>query len=131
MTDLKQFDTRPLANAGVEIELKDLRTGKGSGAFITVVGTDSDVFSELIVTRSRTMADAITRNGGKPLERKLLDELTAETLAGCTLGWRPMTLGGEGFPFSYDNAKYLYANFPAIREQINTEIADRSNFIKA
>ena len=41
---IAKFSTKTKVNAGVEFELEDLRTGEGSGAFVTVVGTDSDTF---------------------------------------------------------------------------------------
>ncbi len=131
MMDLKNFDTKAKANEGVEIELRDLRTGKGSGAFIRVLGTDSDKFAELSAERSRQVATILERTGKKELSREEVNGLTVDLLAGCTIGWRGLKDGGEPFEYSDERAKKLYEGYPAIREQVNLAIADRTNFLLA
>lgn len=128
--DLKLFDTKTKANEGVEIELRDLRTGKGSGAFIKVLGTDSDRFAELSADRARQVTAILERTGKKELSREEINGLTVDLLVGCTVGWRGLESGGEVFEYSPANARRLYEEFPAIREQINLAIADRSNFLQ-
>lgn len=130
-TSLKAFDTVTRANAGVEMELKDLRTGKGSGAFITLLGMDSEMFREIREERSRAMADRAAAGESVQISDAERTDLLCDTLARCTLGWRELD-GEDGQPmppYSYSVANSLYKKYPAIREQVNVFIAERANFV--
>ena len=48
---IAKFNTATKANHGIEVELLDLATGEGSGAFISVHGTDSKAFKTVVIER--------------------------------------------------------------------------------
>jgi hypothetical protein len=129
--DLARFDTKTRAAEGVEIELTDLRTGKGAGVFLRMMGMDADEFDDVFVQRQRQMASLMEHSGGKELSRAQMVQLTVDLLAACTLGWRGLETAGVAFEFSAANARRLYTDYPAIREQVNTAVADRTNFLLA
>lgn len=123
------FETVKRSEAGVEIELLNLKTHKGSGAFITVCGMDSDVFRAAKVDRARVIAKKT--EAGEEVTAADIEEMQIELLARCTKGWRNIARAGELLEFSLDAARKLYRDFPAIREQINQAIGDRGNFVGA
>jgi hypothetical protein len=129
--DLARFDTKTRAGEGVEIELTDLRTGKGSGVFVRMMGMDADEFDEVFVQRQRQMAAMTENNAGRDLTRAQMVQVTVDLLAACTLGWRGLDTGGVPYEFNAANARRLYTDYPAIREQVNTAVADRTNFLLA
>ena len=122
---LSEFDTKTLSNKGVDVELKSLRDNSKTGAFITVLGTDSDAFKDIQIERAREALDRETR-GLPQLTAEERDEQGIKTLARCTVGWNGIDGLGE---FSQAAAIELYRNYPAIREQVNVAIADRRNFL--
>lgn len=128
MVALAKFDTRTRANQGVEIQLKDLRTGKPAGAFITIIGQDSDRFQEVKTEQARELADSMS--GERPTAA-MINAMTCRTLAACTLGWRGLDGPDGPLQFSVSAAEQLYRDYPAIRDQVNEEIADRANFVLA
>lgn len=123
------FETRKRSEAGVEIELLSLRTRKGSGAFITVFGMDSDVFRAAKAERARVFAEKA--EAGQEVSAVDVEESQVELLARCTKGWRGIARNKAPLQFSLDAARALYRDFPAIREQINQAIGDRANFVGA
>ena len=125
MATLKQFDTRTGANAGVDVELRFIGSGAPSGAFIRVLGTDSDVFRAMQLERARESLDRETK-GLPDWTAEERDERGVQSLAACTVGWRGLDDIGE---FTLKAAADLYRKYPAIREQINVAIADRANFL--
>jgi hypothetical protein len=49
----------------------------------------------------------------------------------ATVGWSNIEDGENPIPFSEGNARDIYTRFIWIREQLETFIADRANFLKA
>jgi hypothetical protein len=132
MARLDQFDTVTRSNAGVEMELKDLRTGRGSGAFITLLGKDSAEFRAILDERSRAYADRGAAGLPLELDADEREQASREMLARCTKGWRGLERAdGTELVYSHSAAIDLYATYPAIREQVNVFIADRANFVRA
>ena len=129
--DITSFDTRTRANEGVEIELLSLKTGRGSGSFIKVIGTDSDKFIDLSTQRARAMSELMAQSPNGEIDRKDMVRFTVDLLVGCTLGWRGLESDGKPLEFSPANARMLYESFPAIRQQINEATAERKNFLLA
>lgn len=125
---LSKFNTLTKSNEGIEIELVDIATGEGSGAFIKVLGTDSKKFKDTNADRARQALERI-RNKVEQTKQEQEDE-AAFLLASCTVGWRGLEGDeGEEFPFSEAAALDLYKQYPLIREQVDRAIADRSRFI--
>ncbi len=131
MTKLSKFNTVERANAGVEIELKDIVTGAGSGAFITIFGIDGDAYAQAKDERARDMLMRSAAGQTTALSREERAVITAQTLARCTKGWRNLEDENGALLFSYNAAVDLYMGYPAIADQVNEEIARRANFVKS
>lgn len=132
MITLDAFNTKTRANAGVEVELRLLANGAPSGVFIKIMGTDSEVFREIQEERERAAAERIASGQSANLTRDERTKLTCEALARCTVGWRNlMQSDGSPLEFSHNAAFQLYLDYPAIRDQINEEMAKRANFVLA
>lgn len=128
---LDQFDTKTRANKGVEMELNDIRTGKPAGAFITLLGKDSDEFRAVKDERSRMIAERVSTGDRTEFTLEEGDVMACEMLARCTVAWRELENKDGQIAFSTEAAKALYLQYPAIREQANVFIADRANFVLA
>jgi uncharacterized protein CbrC (UPF0167 family) len=128
---LKSFDTKTLSNRGVEVELKDVKTGKGSGTFFTILGTDSDKFREIKAQRSRDIMDMVKNRGeGYMPSVDEIDLSSCEMLADCTTGWRGLEdESDQPIEFTRDAAVKLYVDYPRIREQINVAMSEYGNFL--
>jgi hypothetical protein len=133
MTNLSKFNTVERANAGVEVELKNLATGGGSGAYITLFGMDSERYAEAKEERARDLLARAAAGLTTTFTREERATFTANTLARCTKGWRGLESEGDGKPlqFSVEEAVELYLRYPAIADQVNEEIARRANFLKS
>ena len=59
-----------------------------------------------------------------------LEEDSIETLADCTVSWDGIMVDGECPECNRENAAKLYSRFPWLREQADTFVATRSNFLK-
>lgn len=137
--DLKRFDSVTLANKGVDMELKDLRTGQPSGAFITLLGMDSDEFKRIRSERARAAIDRASANGSRQPTDEEMDAMAVDGLAALTIGWwfkgddgmrvDWLMEGKEQVLFSHSEAARIYRAYPAIREQVNVFIAERRNFL--
>jgi hypothetical protein len=132
---LTEFDTVAACNRGADMAVNDPRTGapardeKGNPAVvITVAGVDSDRYANWVRARiDASMAEtAPMRRSAHDLEQDEIDLLTA-----CTIGWRGFE-GDDGapHPFTNDNARELYRQFPLIRAQAKAFVEQRRNFTR-
>ena len=133
--DLGLFDTVAACNKGVEIELLHPRTLEPTGAFVTLLGRDSDVFRNALKRKvdAEKARLVLARKRGVDPEVKSADEEEAEgvdLLTKCVVGWRGLYENGEEFPYTPDNARALLMRSPEIRRQIDKAVADLANFIK-
>ena len=130
----EEFETVTKANAGVEIELVSIKTGKGSGCFVKVHGMDSEAFDAATAERARILADKA--ESGNEITPKDRAEAQSALLGACTISWRCpngtfLEIDGAEWDCSHEAAMKLYMRFPAIREQINRAVGDRANFVGA
>lgn len=130
MDDLNAFDTVPLANSGAPCYLKDIRTGRPTAMYITVLGMDSDAFQQIKLERARDMALRREQGNFSELTPEERDALTIDTLARLTVGWS-IKSGGQDVEFSVAKAREIYKAYPAVREQVNVFMAERANFLPA
>lgn len=128
--DLANFDLTVLANEGAEIELKHPVNGEGIGSFISIIGTDSDTYQSAIAALRNKRIEAAKNAKTVNMTAEDIDEQNIDLLAACTTGFRDLILDGETVVFSVANAKKIYTRFKWIRDQIDNEIGDRSNFLK-
>lgn len=125
--DFASRDVTAKADEGAELEVLDPANGKPVGVFITLAGADSSVH------RKATAAIANRRAKGGFRRNINLDDLQTESievLARCTLGWSGVVLDGKDVPLSKEAAVALYTRFPWLREQVETFISDRANYLQ-
>lgn len=137
--DLSTLDTVAACNKGAEVELLHPVSRAPLGVFVTVLGSDSDTFKELLRSRvdERIRREALARKRGRELETPTVAQREAEsieTLCACTTGWRTgdeptLTLHGEALPFSIPNAKRVYTDLLWVRKQVDEAVADLENFM--
>ncbi len=127
--DLASLDLTKASNDGAWITLKHPATGEDLSGKIKVVGKDSTKFIQLSEEfRRKTMEDM---KSNKTMAQKM-ESAQAQSdaiLVACTVDWDGMMLDGKDLPFSEQNVKMVYERFGWIKEQIDTAIADRANFL--
>lgn len=138
ITDLAALDTVKGSNAGFEVSIYNPATNEDLGLFITVLGRDSDEFQKVSRAQQKKRMEKMSkggfRNANVPIESVEADGI--QLLAAVTISWRhgdkqTVTLDGKELACTKDNAATLYERFPWIKEQVDTAVGDRANFIKA
>jgi hypothetical protein len=119
--ELSTLNTSIAANDGVEIELKHPSHGGGLGAYITVLGQDSNVYR-------RKLMERIERARKRSDVGSIWDE-SLELAVELTTAWRGIELDGISLVFNYENARKLYTDYSWIREQVTEAVQDRGNFL--
>lgn len=123
--NLKKVDVVSAANKGATVDIVDPVTGDVTGAKITVVGSDSDLYRK---AQRKILNKRLNEKKGKTRAEELEAE-SLELLAQCTTGWEGIEDDGTPLTFSIDAARKLYKEFPFIKEQIDAAIADRALFL--
>jgi hypothetical protein len=130
--DLDALDTKKGAEAGFEVQIMHPQTNAALPIWITVLGTDSDQYQTLMQKQQQRRADKMVR--GRRLQLPASDEVEEDNLdllAAVTKNWRTdCDLDGKPFPeFSSAAARSLYKRFRWMREQVESAIGDRANFL--
>ena len=103
------------------------RTGEPTSMRIKVAGPDSETYKSIDRRVSNKRLNAI-RKAKNGLTVEQLTAFDFEMIIGITLDWEKISWSGEPLPFSQDNAKMIYTEFPFIRDQVNEFAGDRANF---
>jgi hypothetical protein len=133
--DLSSIDTVKGSNEGFDVRIYHPGTNEDMDITIRVLGKDSDEFQKVSRAQSKKRMAKMTKGGFRnpntavPVEEVEQDGI--QLLAACTKGWSGVIVEGKEVPFSTDNAVMIYERFPWIKEQIDTAIGDRANFIKS
>ena len=136
---LADLNTKETADNGVEIEILHPGTNLPVGVAITVLGTDSAAFRAITRKQRNRRLESMNRSKGKVTQTDEEQEAEAlDILAACTKSWRTgenneiEVTPGEFLACTPENAKRLYADvgFSWLREQVDREIGDRTNFLK-
>lgn len=129
MADLSAVNTSKKSNDGVWMQIKDLdgnvlANDEGQEMAILVYGKDSARYRKFI-------SDAFKANAGRKTERTFeeLEASNIELLSDMIGGFRNIVLGGEPLEYTKEAAKSLMADFPVIREQVDTFVGSRANFL--
>lgn len=132
--DLNTLDTKTVSDEGVAYTLRHPVTGEelvqddGSPIQITLAGIDSDRFRK----QSRANTERRLRTGTRrQITQEEMDVDGLDLLAACTMDWSGIVVDGQEPPCDMDHAKDLYKRFPWIREQVDTFIGARANFIRS
>lgn len=126
--DLAELDIVKGADEGHEFELRHPVTADPIGAFITVIGEDSEKYQEQLRALRKKAADALVR--ARRINALDDEEEGITLLVAATRGWRNLPpVDGKPLDYSAGNARLLYKRFPWIREQVAGVIRERANFL--
>lgn len=134
--DFSALPTVEAANKGAEIELRHPTTMEPLGAFVTVLGKDSDAFRALIRRNANAAAQRahMARKRGKDPEPLTAEEVEARALDAvvtCVTGWRGVLKNGSPLEFTEANLRGFLSDYPWLMGQIDEAIGDLGNFIKS
>lgn len=128
--NLNKFDLT--ANPGATLELRDpagapiMKSDEKTPVTITLLAADS---APMLAARNASLNTAAKRGGKLTAEAVMADSI--RLLAKATTGWDGIGIDEDETPFSYENAVLLYTRFPFIREQVDTFVTERVNFLTA
>lgn len=126
--DLAELDTVKGAGEGHEFELRHPANNEPLGAYITVVGADSERYTEQLRALQKKSAEHFARS--RRINAVDAEQEGINLLAASTIGWRDLPpVDGKILEYSQANARILYTRFPWIREQASVVIQERSNFL--
>lgn len=136
MFDLDLIDTKTRSETGASMTVKGLDgtplvNSRGKPVEITVKGPDSADYVRLV----RHQIKKRMARSGAPTDEQLAEDEgdLIELLVTCTLGWNGILDKGNQEPvlFTPDACRKLYRDFPVIRDQVDSFIANRANFTLA
>lgn len=130
--DVKLMDFSKSAELGYEFELK-LPTGAGSGAFLTVIGSQSTTVRQYAKRKFQEyqQRQQIAKRKGKEDDFSLdeAEELAIEGALLRLINWRGITEEGKEVKFSKEKAREILTQHSWIREQIMEESDFVGNFV--
>jgi len=128
--DLNSLDLTKNSNEGAWITLKHPASNEDLPMKIKVIGKDSDKFIKLSEDFRRSTLEDMKSN--KTVEQRIQTskEYGDTLLVACTLEWQGIELDGKKLDCTPENIKLVYQRFGWIKEQVDSAIADRANFIK-
>jgi hypothetical protein len=133
--DLANIDTVKGSNEGFDVNIYHPGTMVDLGIKINVLGKDSDEFQKVSRAQQKKRMAKMTKGGFRvqsltPAPEEV-EQDGLELLAKCTRSWSGVVIDGKDVEFSHANALMVYERFPWIKEQVDTAIGDRSNFIQS
>lgn len=134
VVDLAAIDTVKGSNEGFDVQIYHPGTNEDLGITIKVLGKDSDEFQKVSRAQSKKRMTKMQKGGFRGNATVPVEEIEQDgiaLLAACTKGWNGVIVEGKEVPFSTDSAIAIYERFPWIKEQVDTAIGDRANFIKS
>jgi hypothetical protein len=132
--DLTTIDTVKGSNEGFDVKIFHPGTLVDLDIVISVLGKDSDEFQKVTRSQQKRRLAKVSKGGFRvnaPLSAEEIEQDGIDLLAACTVGWKGVIIDQKEIPFSKENAANLYVRFPWIKEQVDTAVGDRANFIKA
>ncbi len=132
--DLANIDPKKKANTGAFLHLIHPGTGlplydsddQSKPVGLRLMGKDSDVYAR---TRHKNLNSVIgAKKKSEPKTSEQIERETIELLADMTVGWDNLSYGGAE-KFSREAVIALYTGMPWVREQADTFVSDRANFI--
>jgi hypothetical protein len=131
--DLATLDTVKGAGEGAVMEVLHpgdgtvLKDDNGQPITITLMGADSEKAKK----RQRMEINKRLKNGrNSKITAEEMEENGVNLLALCTLSWSGIKLDGRLLECSTENAAMVYQRSPWLKEQVDTFVGDRSNFLK-
>ena len=131
--DLSTIDTVKGSNEGFDVRIYHPGTNEDLDIIINVLGKDSDEFQKVSRAQSKKRLAKMTKGGFRQNQPAPIEEIEQDglqLLAACTKSWSGVVIEGKEIAFNLDNAVMIYERFPWLKEQVDTAIGDRANFIK-
>jgi len=132
--ELKDFHTREPANAGVRLPLHDIHTGKDSGEWLLIMGTDSDRYRSEERRLMRMVAEVATEKVKTSLTEKDPSKLPQDDddeIRTATIELKASLV--KDWSFDDECTKANVVNFiteaPHIGDMIDKFATQRRNFI--
>ena len=128
--DLTKYNVTAAADNGADLELVDPITGDAlEGVTIRLLGTDSAAYRNYARDMQRKRMEKLAKSRNRKPDFSVSEQEEAEMLAICTVGWAGLEEDGEELKFSHDAAVKLYMDYPWIKEQVDSFVGDRANFL--
>lgn len=127
--DLSKLDTSEAAETGAVLEVLHPTENTSLGIKITLAGADSDIYRKTVNKNVNKRVQRMKPGQSIPFTAEEQEESGLNLLAICTLAWEGVVVDGQELPCDKENAKAIYRRFPWIREQVDTFIGDRANFL--
>ena len=131
--DLSTIDTVKGANEGFDVRIYHPGTNEDLDITINVLGKDSDEFQKVSRAQSKKRLAKMNKGGFRSSGMVFPEEIEQDgiqLLAACTRAWKGVVIDGKEVACNLDNAVMVYERFPWLKEQVDTAIGDRANFIK-
>jgi hypothetical protein len=136
---LSSLNTSAVSENGTAVEILHPTKNIPLGITFFIRGTDSKTFRDITrKQQNRRMEAAKKARGSLNLTAEEMDAESIEVLVACTASWKTghedtiEISDGEFLECTPDNSRRIYADpgFAWLREQVDREIGDRSNFLK-
>ena len=127
MFDLASFSASQLNAASVRILRPD---GEPTDILIKVLSPDSAEYRIVSMQVQNEQLKYSMKNRGKTTAERLAQS-SLDLLVGVTVAWDGIAENGAILPFSPENVRRVYENYPFIREQVDEFLGDRRNFFKS
>lgn len=131
----------------MDLNTLDLTAKSNEGAWVTlmhpadftraldiefkIVGRDSDHFQAKQAEFERDVMDAVAKGETSTEKRQANSKrLGIKLVAAAVQDWKNVQLDGETLSCSQENVVKVFTRFPWIQEQIDAQVAKRSNFLK-
>ena len=131
--DLSKFDSVPAAEDGIDMVILNpvtnvplLDDDGETPISIRLSGMDSKRFRQA----SRTnVNNRLKGNRYKMPDAETMESEGLELLVKCTLSWKGIVLDGQTLDCTPANVRKVYTRLPWVREQVDTFMGDRQNFL--
>ncbi len=132
--DLSAFDTSKATDADCVLKhpatSEDLIDEKsGEPVSIRLCGADSKEYQKIAHDQQNSRIRRVASRGRIEITSEEMESSTMKILVACTKGWKHIIVDGEEVSFSPEECFKLYNRFRWIREQVETFILNRSNFL--
>lgn len=127
--DLGTLDFQTTANDGARLDLRHPTTNAPTGAWLQLLGTDSDAYRAAQRAQQRDRMKQIARTRRLGVTPEEIETEALNLLVVATVGLGGFKKDGAELQFSADAARDLYKRHIWIREQADEFINDRANFL--
>ena len=127
--DLNSLDFEASANDGARLNLHHPITNTPTGAWLQLLGADSDAYRAAVRSLQRGRMKQLSRTRRVVVTPEDVESDALELLVVATTAWGGFATAGQPLTFTADAAKVLYKRHSWIREQAEEFINDRANFL--